>query len=78
MPPLQMQMLPEEFNDLRKELHENWPDIFQRVGWYMMWDWPMFIETMNMILQERIPFNATVEVASTQYIIILRKKRGAA
>lgn len=42
-------MFPDSYNELRKELVNNWPELWKdpRCGWAMAFDAPMFTEFMN-------------------------------
>lgn len=47
--PSKIFMFPESYNELRKELVNNWPDLWSdpRCGWAMAFDADLFVEFMN-------------------------------
>lgn len=71
---------PPHFNELRKELYEQWQDtIWPKVSWYMMYKPEEFIAVMNDECGLRVPFDsAKVDWMCEQFLKALRKKRGAA
>lgn len=69
-------MFPESYNALRKELVENWPEIWKVVGWFMAHDAPSFVEIMNEATQLRIQFDTDkVSWICDQYWKKLREMR---
>lgn len=69
--------MPEVFNALRRELNENWPHLFARVGWAMAFDAPTFIEMMDAALDTKTGFDSDrVEATCAKYLDMLRIKRG--
>lgn len=40
-------MFPESYNELRKELHDHWPSLWNKVQWSMAFDAELFVELMN-------------------------------
>jgi hypothetical protein len=70
-------MFPESYNALRRELHENWPQLFQQVGWCMAFDAMTFIEMMDFALDTKTTFDsAKVQAICLKYLNLLRAKRG--
>ena len=70
-------MFPDSFNALRKELSENWPTLFERVGYTMAFDAPVFMEMMDAALNTKTTFDsAKVSAISLKYLNMLRNKRG--
>lgn len=70
-------MFPESYNALRKELMENWPNLWAIVSWRMAYRAEEFIECMNEALDLQIAFDTTnVAWICDQYLTALRKKRG--
>ena len=69
--------MPESYNALRRELHENWPTLFARVGYAMAFDAPMFIEMMDAALDTKTGFDSDrVDATCKKYLDLLRIKRG--
>jgi hypothetical protein len=75
MPPLKASYLPESYNQLRKELHDNWPLLWKKVQWYLAFDWPLFIENMNKLLDVEVSGNQEVADVCTAYLQILHSKK---
>lgn len=70
-------MFPESFNALRRELDENWPSLFELVGYAMVADGIRFIELMDAALDTRTTFDtAKVDAIAKKYLNLLRNKRG--
>lgn len=70
-------MFPESYNQLRKELVENWPTLWLGVGWYMAFKAEDFVSIMNDALEMRIQFDTEkVGWICEQFLTALRKKRG--
>jgi len=72
-------MFPESYNALRKELHDNWPNLWALVGWRMAHRAEEFVEYMNDALDLAVVFDTeAVDFICTTYLNALKKKRGAA
>ncbi len=70
-------MFPESYNALRRELHENWPNLFQTVGYFMAFDSVRFIELMDAALDTKTTFDSQkVDAICKKYLNLLRNKRG--
>ena len=70
-------MFPESYNALRIEMHDNWPTLFQVVGWPMAFDSIMFIEMMDNALDCKTTFDSDkVSAICHKYLNLLRNKRG--
>lgn len=70
-------MFPESYNALRKELYEEWPEIWQLVGWVMGNNGPEFVSRMNAGLQMNLQFDTNkVDSICKTYLNRLRKQRG--
>lgn len=68
---------PEPYNALRIELYENWPKLWEVVGYVMAYDGPVFVELMDAALDTRTTFDtATVGGICAKYLDLLRAKRG--
>jgi hypothetical protein len=72
-------MLPESYNQLRMELYRYWPELWQRYGWTMMYEWERFVESMSMELAVVMPAgDLEVKDASLLLLNALRDRRGEA
>ena len=70
-------LFPESFNALRRELVENYPTLFDQVGYMMAFDSVSFIETMDAALDTKTTFDsAKVDAICKKYLNLLRNKRG--
>lgn len=70
-------LFPESFNALRIELNDNWPALWQRVGWCMAFDAITFVESMDAALDLHTTFDsAKVDAICARYLDALRNKRG--
>lgn len=78
-------MLPESFNALRRELHENWRTLFYAVnpetgtslGHDMAFNAPQFIGILNGVLNLQVQLDSdNVEEICNTFLNALRKKRG--
>lgn len=70
-------MFPESYNALRKELMEEWPEIWPLVGWYMAFNGPKFVEAMNAGTGLKLQFDSgKVDSICKTYLNFMRKKRG--
>lgn len=70
-------MFPESYNALRKELCEEWPEIWPFVGWYMANNAQMFVNLMNEGTGLKLQFDSDkVESICKTYLNFLRNKRG--
>lgn len=70
-------MFPESYNELRKELYEHWPNLWQVVGWPMAFAANIFVENMNEALDLRVMLDSDkVDAICTEYLQELWKKRG--
>lgn len=68
---------PESYNALRRELHDNWPNLWQAVQYVMAYDGPVFVELMDAALDTKTTFDtATVGGICAKYLDLLRNKRG--
>jgi len=76
MPPIKADYLPESYNALRKELHDNHPALWKKVQWFLAFDWPLFIEHMNNLLAMQVPFQLSVDEVCTIYLTVLKNKSG--
>lgn len=65
---------PESYNALRRELAENWPEIWQQIGWYMAHNPQEFVSGMNWLLGMSVQFDTT-KVGSI-CLAFLNKLRG--
>lgn len=75
-------MFPDSYINLRKELHQHWPDLWRRAQWAMAFDAEMFVEIMQQELQ--LPMllvpgtpEAECDYWCSKFLTALRKKRGA-
>jgi hypothetical protein len=70
-------MFPESYNALRREIFENWPNLWVAVSWAMANRAEYFVEQMNDALDLKLQFD-TGKVASIchTYLNALRNKRG--
>lgn len=72
-------MFPESYNALRRELHDNYPHLFEIVGHAMAFDAVMFIEYMDEALGIKTTWDsAKVGAICHRYWNELRMKRGLA
>lgn len=72
-------MMPESYNALRIELHDNWPNLWQLVGGPMAFDAVRFIEMMDDALDTKTTFDsAKVDGICKKYLDLLRALRGLA
>jgi hypothetical protein len=70
-------MFPESFNALRKEMYENWPNLFREVGHCMAFNAIEFVEAMDAALDTRTTFDSDkVDAICQKYLDLLRNKRG--
>lgn len=70
---------PESYNALRKELYENWPAVWETVGWSMAFESTTFVELMDYILLTKTTFDTNkVSAICHKYLNLLRAKRGLA
>lgn len=70
-------MFPESYNALRRELYEEWPEIWPLVGWYMANNAQMFVNLMNEGTGLKLQFDTSkVESICLTYLNFLRNKRG--
>lgn len=70
-------MFPESYNALRRELHENYPNLFDIVGHAMAFDAVIFIELMDEALDMKTTWDsAKVGAICHRYWNELRAKRG--
>lgn len=70
-------MMPESYNALRKELVEEWPEIWPLVSYYMAFNAVQFVEAMNVGTGLKVQFDTTkVDSICKTYLNFLRKKRG--
>lgn len=72
-------MFPESYNQLRRELSENWPNLWAAVSYNMAFAAEDFVSTMNEALDMRIQFDGNrVDATCTVYLNELRRLRGLA
>lgn len=76
--PSRVFMFPDSFNNLRKELIDNWPALWVKVQWAMAFDAELFVEMMNKELYTKLPQGADCDQWCSKYLKLLRAKRGAA
>lgn len=71
---------PPHFNELRKELYEQWHEtLWPQVGWYMAFQAEEFVARMNEWCGLRLPVDSDkVDWTCEQYLKKLRRMRGAA
>jgi hypothetical protein len=68
---------PDSYNALRKELFENWPNLWELVGWPMAFDGAMFVELMDDALDTKTTFDThKVDSLCKKYMDLLYIKRG--
>ena len=68
---------PDSFNALRVELHDNWPNLWSKVGFFMAFDAITFIEQMDAALDTKTTFDSEkVDAICKKYLNLLRNKRG--
>lgn len=72
-------MFPESYNELRRELYNNWQDsIWPQVSWAMAFAANLFVERMNEFLDLKVQLDSDrVDYICTVYLNELRKRRGA-
>lgn len=69
--------MPESYNALRRELHDNWPNLWIRVQWFMAHNAQQFVNEMNDALDCKIQFDtAKVESICAEFLNKLRALRG--
>lgn len=69
-------MFPESFNALRKELSQNWPALWQKVGWLMGNNGPQFVEVMNQELDTKVQFDSgKVDAICQEFLFVLQFSR---
>lgn len=70
-------MFPESYNQLRKELMNYWPALWEAVGWPMAYKAELFVERMNDATSLKLQFDtAKVESTCLAYLNALRTFRG--
>mgnify|MGYP000166513738 CR=1 FL=1 len=70
-------MFPESYNALRRELYEQWPELWPLAGWAMAHKPEDFAAIMNAGLEVRVQFDSgKVDEICQIYLDLLRKKRG--
>jgi len=70
-------MMPESFNELRKEISTHWPNLWAQVGWPMAFAANIFVEQMNAALDMTLVLDSEkVDAICTEYLEALWKKRG--
>lgn len=68
---------PESYNALRRELYENWPEIWQQIGWYMAHNPQEFVSGMNWLLNLNVQFDTDrVDGICKTFLNALRVQRG--
>ena len=72
-------MFPPSYNALRKELCENWPELWKRVGWPMVFAAQVFVDTMNAALDmNEVLDSERVDAVCSSYLQELQRRRFAA
>lgn len=70
-------MMPESYNALRRELMENWPNLWEMAGYYMAFQAEDFIAIMNGATGLKLQFDTqAVDWTCQQYLTKLRQMRG--
>lgn len=70
-------LFPESYNELRRELHDHWPNLWKVVGWPMAYAANIFVEEMNSALDLRVTLDSDrIDAICTEYLQALWKKRG--
>lgn len=70
-------MFPESYTALRKELMDNWPEIWPLVAWHMAHNGPDFVSIMNAGLQMNVQFDSNkVDATCIAFLNRLREMRG--
>lgn len=70
---------PESYNQLRKELCENWPTLWALVSWPMVFAAQVFIENMNEALDmNEVLDSERVDAVCSAYLAELQRRRFAA
>lgn len=72
-----LEMYPNSFNQLRKMLHDNFPDLFLRVGWAMANDHLLFIRLMNAATDTLCLPELGIDECCQRWLAALDKKRGS-
>lgn len=69
-------MFPESYNQLRKELHDYWPNLWAGVSWPMAFAANMFVERMNEALDMTIQFDSgKVDFICESFLVKLQDLR---
>lgn len=70
-------MFPESYNALRKELVEEWPELWLILSWPMAFDAHQFVILMNDLCNTKIQFDSgKVDATCKFFLNQLRKRRG--
>lgn len=70
-------MFPESFNALRRELHDNWPNLWALVGYRMAFRADEFVEFMNGALDVKLVLDSdNVDFICSTYLRKLKQLRG--
>lgn len=70
-------LMPESYNALRRELHDNWPKLWEVSQWCMAFDGPSFVRIMDNALDMVTQFDtANVDGICKKFLDGLRAKRG--
>ncbi len=70
-------LMPESYNALRRELHDNWHNLWNLVQGPMAFDGPRFVDLMNEALGLMTQFDSdNVSGICARYLDTLRKLRG--
>lgn len=70
-------MMPESYNALRRELMQNWPNLWAMAGYYMAFQAEDFIAIMNGATDLKLQFDTqAVDWTCQQYLTKLRQMRG--
>lgn len=70
-------LFPESYNALRRELVENWPKVWQKVGYLMAFDAVAFVEHLDAVCNLKTTFDSQkVDAICKRYLDALRNLRG--
>lgn len=70
-------MMPESYNELRRELHDHWPETWKLCQFAMAFDGPAFVEFLDFTLDTVTQFDTdNVDGMCKKFLDQLRGKRG--